>query len=73
MIQLPTPYLSSKTLFNSRVSGSIKGEGKDVLDVAKVYTNRYALGTAANLICFVLSVHRRGCLTVMSDRPPGRT
>ena len=33
------------------------GKGKDVLDVAKFYTTRYAVGIAANLISFVLSVH----------------
>lgn len=47
MIQLPALLLSSKTLFSSRVSATVMGEGKDVLDMAKICTNRCAFGIAA--------------------------
>lgn len=47
MIQLPALLLSSKTLFSSRLSATVMGEGKDVLDMAKICTNRCAFGIAA--------------------------
>lgn len=48
------------------------GEGKYVLDMAKLYINRYAIGVAANLEGSLLSLHQRGCYKVVSYRPPGR-
>ena len=35
-------------------------EGKDVLDVAMIYTNRYAFGISANSEGFLLSCIGRG-------------
>ena len=49
MIQPPAFCLSNKTLFNSRVIGTVAEQGKDVLDVARIYNTRCAFGTAANL------------------------
>ena len=49
MIQPPAFCLSNKTLFNSRVFGTVVGQGKDVLDVAGIYNTRCVFGTAANL------------------------
>ena len=44
MIQLPASYLSSKTSFNSRLSGTAIREGLDVLDVVKMSTEGHAVG-----------------------------
>lgn len=70
MKQLPALYLSSKTLFNSRVYGIIMGEEKNVLDVAKLPTNRYAFEVTANLENFLLYVHHQGSFKVVSCSNP---
>ena len=48
------------------------GEGKYVLDMAKIYLIGCAFGMAANLDGFHLSVDQRGHHLVVSYRPPGR-
>lgn len=41
------------------------GEGKDVLGMAKFYTNRYAFRIAAYLEAFFQYLHQRGCYMVL--------